>query len=277
VTKRDTWMPLYIGDYLADTSRLSTEQHGAYLLLLMDYWRNGPPPNDDDTLASICKLTPAQWRRHAPLLMTFFDIEDGLLIQRRAEDERLKAGQISGKRKAAGKAGADKRWGKGGGKPIANAMAKASQSDRPSQSQETTSLQETAHAVSACEAVGKALETGGVAAEDINLADPVLVELVNQGATPAEFEGLAKEAIRKGKRSPFAWTLVVLQQRRAEAAGVTLAQRPEDAPDAWMGTRAGIEAKAATVGLPPWNECEQWPQYRARVLKAAGFEPRRVA
>lgn len=50
------WMPLYIGDYQADTSRLTAEESGCYLHMQMDYWRNGPLPNDIQELMAIGRL-----------------------------------------------------------------------------------------------------------------------------------------------------------------------------------------------------------------------------
>jgi uncharacterized protein YdaU (DUF1376 family) len=35
------YMQFHIAEYLADTSHLTTEEHGAYLLLIFNYWQRG--------------------------------------------------------------------------------------------------------------------------------------------------------------------------------------------------------------------------------------------
>ena len=116
------WMPLYVADYLADTQHLSTEEHGAYLLLLLHHWRQGQLPTDDERLARIAKLSVKDWLRIRPTIAEFFDSE---WRQKRAEFEREKAEQKVAARKAAGAAGARKRHQQINGKGIANATAKA--------------------------------------------------------------------------------------------------------------------------------------------------------
>jgi uncharacterized protein YdaU (DUF1376 family) len=89
-TRPDVWFPLVVGDYLKDTSRLTTEQHGAYLLLLMDYWTKGPPPDDDAALASITKLDARTWRKQRPRLASFFRIVDGVWRHKRVDEELIR-------------------------------------------------------------------------------------------------------------------------------------------------------------------------------------------
>jgi uncharacterized protein YdaU (DUF1376 family) len=70
--KTDLWMPLYVGDYLADTGHLTTTQHGAYLLLLMHYWRKRELPDDDKQLAAIAKLPLRIWLDSKETIQAFF-------------------------------------------------------------------------------------------------------------------------------------------------------------------------------------------------------------
>ena len=101
------WMPLYIADYLADTRRLSTIEHGAYLLLIMEYWRNAGLPNDEIQLARIAGLTYSQWRKHEPSIKPFFQegwrhkrIDEELFEATATYERRSKAGQKGGIAKA---------------------------------------------------------------------------------------------------------------------------------------------------------------------------------
>ena len=87
-TKADVWFPLVVGDYLKATSRLTTEQHGAYLLLLMEYWVEGPPPNDDEALAQITRMDLRRWRQNRPKLERYFTVVDGLWRNKRSDEER---------------------------------------------------------------------------------------------------------------------------------------------------------------------------------------------
>lgn len=108
----DIWMPLYIGDYLADTSRLTTEQHGAYMLLIMDYWRNGPPPNDPQVLAQITRMSADAWSNAQAMLATFFSIEAGVWRHNRIDAELAEAKENKVKAVAKAAAAAGARWSK---------------------------------------------------------------------------------------------------------------------------------------------------------------------
>lgn len=117
-------MQLYVADYLGDTRHLSTEQHGAYLLLLMSMWRaGGRLPNDDQKLARIAGLSLTKWRRIAGDVMEFFTIVGDEITQKRLASEIEKAKEKSQKRAIAGAKGGTAKSQKNKETPVANATA----------------------------------------------------------------------------------------------------------------------------------------------------------
>lgn len=119
-------MPLWIGAYLADTMRLTTLQHGAYLLMLMAYWRERAPlPDDDDELRSITKADKAEWKKLRPVLEKYFTVEGGVWHHKRVEHELASA--HARQKAAAAKAAkaAEARWGHGAKHPPEDAPSDA--------------------------------------------------------------------------------------------------------------------------------------------------------
>lgn len=110
--KADTWMPLYVADWDADTAHLDCEQDGAYGRLVRRYWRAGPPPDDDAQLARIVRMPLARWRKVRPVVAAFFRIEGGQWrhsrVDREIENARLKREKYVERAAAGGRAKAAK-------------------------------------------------------------------------------------------------------------------------------------------------------------------------
>lgn len=113
MSKVDIFMPIFIGDYLKDTRRLSTEEHGAYLLLMFDYWQNGNLPNDDRLLSRIAGMDSDAWSIASSNVKSFFKQEGDLLVHSRIdrELEKAKGKKVSAVERA--KKAAKARWGNG--------------------------------------------------------------------------------------------------------------------------------------------------------------------
>jgi uncharacterized protein YdaU (DUF1376 family) len=240
--KTDSWMPLWIGDYLADTMTLNAAQHGAYLLLLFAYWRNkGPLEDDDEDLATIAKATPAEWKKLRVKLLRFFDVDGGLWTHPRADKELKKAGIFAEKAHARAVKAANARW---GAKAPAQAMQQAcsehassiaqgvlnscpSPSPSPIGIGNQTDVAEEERgrareispevsglprpAVLCCMAMREA----GVAS--VNASHPDLDALIGQGATPDLFRQAANKAVADGKGS-FAYVVGMVKGQMADAA-----------------------------------------------------------
>lgn len=128
-------MQLWVGDYLGDTRHLTTEQHGAYLLLLMSMWRlGGSVPADDDKLARLSGLTLTRWNRIKGDVMALLVIENGEVTQKRLKAEYKKAEEKSSKNSHAGKIGVQAKALKNNNQAQANAQPTLKQSEPESYS-----------------------------------------------------------------------------------------------------------------------------------------------
>lgn len=104
------YLQLYPADYLADTAHLNAAQHGAYLLLIMNYWQTGAPLKDSNVrLANVARMSKDEWLETRELLEEFFEIKDGEWIHHRIERDLSGVYAKSKNASTAGKASAEAR------------------------------------------------------------------------------------------------------------------------------------------------------------------------
>lgn len=100
------YMKLYFSDLAGDTLALSTEEFGAYVLLLGAMWNAGGPLDEDHRkLARIARVSPKRWSRVWESLQIFFTVEDGQVSHQRIQKERELILQIGQTRSRIGSSG----------------------------------------------------------------------------------------------------------------------------------------------------------------------------
>jgi uncharacterized protein YdaU (DUF1376 family) len=125
-------MPFYVGDYIRDTQHLTTEQHGAYLLLIFAMFSaGGSLPNDEAKLSRIARMTKAKWLSNRDDILPFFQIDGDALthskiteVRKKYEEKLHKLAQNGSK---GGTAKALKNQEMGLANAVANGLAKSCQ------------------------------------------------------------------------------------------------------------------------------------------------------
>ncbi|MGH6796182.1 MAG: YdaU family protein [Methylocella sp.] len=268
MSKPDVWMPFYPGDYLRDTGRFTTLPHGAYLLLLFDYWVNGAPPDNDETLAVITKLAPEQWRAMRKTMAAKFTIAGGFWIHGRVDRERTAATARLATAVEKARLAALVRWENARSNAPSNANGNASgmleampPSNASSQSQPYKASSPSQPSKS------KALRRAKAAAlthcpPDFGISDRVKTWAVDKGHRHLEAQFDCFMSYVKRKRPRYAdWDEALMTCIREDWAKLTKAN---GSPGNWWLSEAMTIAKGKEIGISP-RPGEDIQAFRGRI------------
>lgn len=103
------WFPFYVGDYLADTMHLTTQEHGAYLLILCHQWRQGHIREDE--LPQVTRLSGDAWSiAQARLKHLLSTDENGHFYSARLDREKARWTEKSTQAHVKATVAANARW-----------------------------------------------------------------------------------------------------------------------------------------------------------------------
>ena len=194
------YIQLYVADYLADTAHLTAAQHGAYLLLIMNYWQRGKPLNNfNERLTNVARMSNDEWETNKKVLQEFFIIDGDEWTHSRIEADLAAVLSKSTKASAAGKASAQRKLNE-----------RSTNVDRTFNHTDTDTDTDTDKTYTAASAVKKS-------PPKIN---PALKLLLDHGITPQTANDFL--AIRKAKRAPLTETALDGIRHEAERSQFTL-------------------------------------------------------
>jgi uncharacterized protein YdaU (DUF1376 family) len=122
--KDASFFPLFGRDFLAATMGWTAEERGHYIVLLITQWEQGGLPDDLKRLERASPGVSECWETLEP---KFPVCDDGERRNLRLEEHRARVFAIRDRRREAGRAGNDARWGRKG---VANESQMGSQNDR---------------------------------------------------------------------------------------------------------------------------------------------------
>ena len=264
----DTWMPLYVSRYLGDTGHLTVGEHGAYLLLLMQYWIRGPLPDDDVKLAKMAQTDLKAWRKGiGQTIREFFTVRDGALHQKRADMELAKAGEIIQKKRAA----ANTRW--GGGKAPPPTKPNGHDADDPAHADgmqvHSTSISDAEHpqSISNPDAMHQQCPLPVPSKKDSSLT---LEESLYPGA-PAPTREVAAPVEAETRREPPTAEEIAAVEATVANLTASLTMR-KSAPGKWQRL-SEAEQRAVAETLPRFTARPLSPEQLAIVRRRAGIGP----
>lgn len=86
----------YPDAHIADTANLSLEEQGAYRLLMDHMWiKGGTLKNDDKEIARLLRISIKKWQKLKPKLEGYLLIWEGVITQKRLQNDYKKACETS--------------------------------------------------------------------------------------------------------------------------------------------------------------------------------------
>jgi len=239
-----------IADYRKDTTHLSMLEHGAYRQLLdWHYLDQAPIPKETEVVfRRLSARTEDEQKAILIVLKELFVLTDDGYIQHRVmreiDDYIAKADRARDN-------------GKLGGRPP---KTKVVISDNPEQTQakanpltnelinslNNTHTVEVSTIASVCISIKQEFDLQNKQCTGISQTNPLLIALIDAGASPQEFADAAKTAANKGKG--FSYVLGVVKRQREDAANLTLHKGAM--PSTKSTYEQGIQIAASSIFTP---------------------------